>query len=81
MASILARSLRGAVVRGTEAAAGQAASVQQLQLHTSSACSGSLQIPDRLKDIPTAAVSIIYCLHNIFDIFIYLKKNFAICFK
>ena len=59
MASILARSLRGAVVRGTEAAAGQAASVQQLQLHTSSACSGSLQIPDRLKDIPTAAVSIL----------------------
>ena len=57
MASILARSLRGAVVRGSEAAAGQAASVQQLQLHTSSACSGSLQIPDRLKDIPTAAVS------------------------
>merc|ERR1719389_894979 len=55
MASILARSLRGAVVRGSEAAAGQAASVQQLQLHTSSACSGSLQIPDRLKDIPTAA--------------------------
>jgi len=53
--SILARSLRQGILRGSEAVQGNVASVQQLQLHTTNGLNGSLQIPDRLKDIPSAA--------------------------
>jgi len=50
MASILARGLRQGLLRGSES---NVAAIQQLS--SSSPLSGSLQIPDRLKDIPTAA--------------------------
>jgi len=53
--SILARSLRQGILRGSEAVQGNVASVQQLQLHTTNGLNGTLQIPDRLKDIPNAA--------------------------
>jgi len=53
--SILGRSLRQGILRGSEAVQGNVASVQQLQLHTTNGLNGSLQIPDRLKDIPSAA--------------------------
>merc|ERR1712131_435816 len=50
MASILARGLRQGLLRGSES---NVAAIQQLS--SSSPLNGSLQIPDRLKDIPTAA--------------------------
>jgi len=50
MASILARGLRQGLLRGCES---NVAAIQQLS--SSSPLNGSLQIPDRLKDIPTAA--------------------------
>jgi len=50
MASILARGLRQGLLRGSES---NVAAIQQLS--SSSPVNGSLQIPDRLKDIPTAA--------------------------
>ena len=52
---ILARTLRQGLLKGSEAVQANVGAAQAL--HTSPAVNGTLQIPDRLKDIPSAAVS------------------------